>query len=393
MERRKIELEGVKFVRFFLISILLFSFVGFAQLIDVSFFQTDIRDALSLLSYDAGKPIIYDKTVTGFVTLEVQQVTIEKALDLILMPYGYQWVQVDGVYFVGTPDPKSLSFFELSRTYIYTTKGIDAPRLVSMLPPVMKDYVFANPSEPNMVVINAPPKIAGKIAETLSMMDIPKDELIVEVKVIETGQDTLKKWGISWQYSDQKSSNEAFTMTFLDMAFDLIYQKLDFTVLGNIQLSIEDGSAKLLANPKLKLLSTTTGKVTAKTQRSYITVVDDKETTKTMDLGIEVEIKPVVLKSGETLMDVKITTTNILDRNTRIPDTTTHSLNSTLKMKLGETITAAAIGFDTYTTTVDKIPVLGDIPVVGYLFKKESISKVYREVLILIKCTKAGEEP
>lgn len=374
-----------------LILFLIFSVVGFAQLIDVSFFQTDIRDALALLSYEAQKPIIYDKTVTGFVTLEVQQVTIEKALDLILMPYGYQWVQVDGVYFVGTPDPKSLSFFELSKTYIYRTKGIPANRLVSMLPTVMRDYVSASDSEPNLVVINAPPKIAGKIAETLNTIDSPKEQLIIEIKVIETNKDTMRKWGIAWQYNDS-SDKQALTVNFLDMAFDLIYKTLDFSILSNIELSVKDGSARLLANPKLRLSESTTGKVVAKTQRNYVTVEDNKTVVRSMDLGIEVEVRPVVFKNGEVALDVKITATNVLENNTKLPSTTSHTINGTVRVKLGETITAGSIGFETYTNAVDKVPILGDIPIVGYLFKRETLAKTYKDVLILISCTRAGGE-
>lgn len=66
-----------------------------------------------------------------------------------------------------------------------------------MLPTVMRDYVSASDSEPNLVVINAPPKIAGKIAETLNIIDSPKEQLIVEIKVIETNKDTMRKWGIA----------------------------------------------------------------------------------------------------------------------------------------------------------------------------------------------------
>lgn len=124
------------------------------------------------------------------------------------------------------------------------------------------------------------------------------------------------------------------------MAFDLIYQTLDFSILGNVELSVKDGSARLLANPKLRLSESTTGKVVAKTQRNYVTVDDNKTVVRSMDLGTEVEVKPVVFKNDEVSLDVKITATNVLENNTKLPSTTSHTINGTVRVKLGETITA-----------------------------------------------------
>lgn len=124
------------------------------------------------------------------------------------------------------------------------------------------------------------------------------------------------------------------------MAFDLIYQTLDFSILGNIELSVKDGSARLLANPKLRLSESTTGKVVAKTQRNYVTVDDNKTVVRSMDLGTEVEVRPVVFKNGEVSLDVKIMATNVLKNNTKLPSTTSHTINGTVRVKLGETITA-----------------------------------------------------
>lgn len=361
------------------------------KLLDLSFFQMDIRDVLVQISYEIGKPIVFDKNVTGFVTLEVGGVTVEKALDLILLPYGYQWIEMDGVYFVGTPDPKSPSSVELFKTYVYRTKGVDASKLVSLLPVFMRDYVMTSDADPTLVVINAPPKMAGKIAEVLNKVDIGREELVVEVRVVEVNEETMRKWGIGWQYTNV-SSSEGFVVNVLDNVFDLIYRTLDYEILANIEISIGDGSAKLLANPKLRILNGIPGKVSTKTQRSYLVKEDNKTVVRTVEVGVEVELKPMILRNHEVLLDVKVTSSNILDTNRELPTTTTHSLTGTLRLKLGETVTVGGVGFDTYSTTVNKVPILGDIPVVGYLFKRETITKTHKEILILIRCVRAGEE-
>jgi len=110
-----------------------------------------------------------------------------------------------------------------------------------------------------------------------------------------------------------------------------------------------------------------------------------------VELGTEVEIKPFLLRDNTVSLTVKITSSNALDKNEGLPDTTSQSIEGTVRLKLGETVAIGGIGFDTYTTVTDKVPLLGDIPVFGYLFKKETERKIHKEILILVKCTKAGE--
>ena len=360
------------------------------KLLDLSFFQTDIREALSQLSYEIGKPILMDSTVRGYVTLEISGVDIKKALDLILLPYGYQWTELDGVYFVGTADPGSENFMYFARTYLYRTSGYDSSKLIALLPDFMKKYVSTSEVDPTLVVINAPPKIASKVAETLSRIDVPKREVVVEVKIVEVDEATLKKWGIGWKY-EEVEGEKGLTLNLIDAILDIIYQAPTSKILADIEASIADGSAKLLADPKIRILSGQSGTVSAKTKRSYVQIQDNKKVTKTVELGVEVTVTPTVLRNGEVVLSVKTSVSNALETNREVPDVVTHSLDGAVRVKIGDTITAGGVGFDTYTQSTEKVPFLGDIPVLGYLFRKEIYSKTHKEVLVFVKCVEVGD--
>jgi type II secretory pathway component HofQ len=64
------------------------------------FQDTYILDALADISAQTGIPIIADTTVTGFITMELNEVPLEQALKMILMPGGYVFKKMDGFYFV-----------------------------------------------------------------------------------------------------------------------------------------------------------------------------------------------------------------------------------------------------------------------------------------------------
>ena len=79
-------------------------------LVNLFLFDTDIRDALSEIALQTGVNIIPDQTVGGLITADIQDVPLERALRLVLIGGGYTYRKFDDFYFVGLPDPRSLTF-------------------------------------------------------------------------------------------------------------------------------------------------------------------------------------------------------------------------------------------------------------------------------------------
>ncbi|MFN3327463.1 MAG: hypothetical protein ACK40U_01175, partial [Fervidobacterium pennivorans] len=101
---------------FILLSLLIF-FATRILAIEISFFNTNLKDALNMLSVDTGAVIIYEPSISGAISIQVEAESLEKVLDLLLMPYSYYWTKVDGVYFVGNSNPNSSGFTNVARTY------------------------------------------------------------------------------------------------------------------------------------------------------------------------------------------------------------------------------------------------------------------------------------
>ncbi len=373
------------------LALLIIGAFAVAQNIDVSFFQTDIRDALMQLSYQIGKPIIYDANVTGFVTLEAHGMPFEKVLDLMLMPYGYQWAKIGDVYFVGTADPKSPSFLTLSRTYLYRTRGYSAKDLINMLPDAMKAYVRFSSTNPSLIVITAPVKLASSIVETLNKIDIPPGEVLIEFKVYELTKNRSNKWAPSWKYETGNISNVT-SFGFLKEGLDIIYRSGGNEIVGDLNNLLRNGQAKLLANPKLKVLNGGTGKFSLKTSRSYpYKTTEDKYSLKTVDVGLELQVVPYILGNGNVLLNLLVKSTNVIDELKSSPDTTSQSVSSSIRLRIGEQVVVGGAGYDSYVETEEKLPVLGDIPLIGYFFKRTAYVKLHKEILILIKCERVGD--
>jgi type II secretory pathway component HofQ len=71
--------------------------------VNLFLFESSIRDALSEISLQTGVNIIPDSTVSGRVTVDLQDVPLEQALRIILIGGGYSFRKIDDFYFVGQP--------------------------------------------------------------------------------------------------------------------------------------------------------------------------------------------------------------------------------------------------------------------------------------------------
>ncbi|MGB4373482.1 MAG: hypothetical protein WBI93_07905, partial [Halanaerobiales bacterium] len=83
-------------------------------LVSLLLFETDLREALNEISLQTGVNIIMDQTVSGIVTADIQDLPLEKALQMLLLSGGFTYKKYDDFYFVGLADIKNASFTGLS---------------------------------------------------------------------------------------------------------------------------------------------------------------------------------------------------------------------------------------------------------------------------------------
>ena len=110
-------------------------------LVNLLLYESSIRDALSEISQQTGENIIPDSTVSGRVTVDLQDVQLAQALRIILIGGGYSFRQIDDFYFVGLPDPRSMSFREVDDREIVVLQHGTAGEIMSALPSFFASYV------------------------------------------------------------------------------------------------------------------------------------------------------------------------------------------------------------------------------------------------------------
>ncbi|BBE30307.1 hypothetical protein OSSY52_04480 [Tepiditoga spiralis] len=375
-----------------LLILIIFSTFNFANanLYSVSLFQEDLRTAISNLAYDTGTTIIMDPKIAGFVTLDAVDKPLETLLDMILMPFGYAWKRIDDYILVGVPDPSSGTSIHLNDTYVMKTRYLTPKSLMQLLPRYFQNFVSYSEQDRNFVVINAPPKIAGTIANTIRKIDMGRAELSIEVKVVQIDTEEFKKWNISkleitQPYDRGNGYNNSPHTQLSDKSLDFLanLNGVDYGLI--IDKAISEGHGEVVSNSKINVISGENSTLSGKLVQS----TNDQKVVGEYS-GFELSLSPYLM-SGKK---VRLNATVLLKDKRSVENDSylENKIQSTFVLDLEEEGTIAAFNYSTVVQKSIGIPFLSDIPGIGSLFKTSIDKKTDQQIIFLVKCYASGGE-
>jgi pilus assembly protein CpaC len=233
----------------------------------------------------------------------------------------------------------------------------------------------------------------------------------VDVKVVEVTGDYNREMGIQW-FADGAWTVEGSAST---TPTDISHLS-NFIVAGQVDVKnvnfalialTNAGKAKLLATPKIIVESGKHADFLAGGEVPIVSVTSDTSTVEYKPFGTELTISPVIQDSNEIFIDVKASFSRLdfsqaVDGN---PTILKKSAVTSLTVKSGTTFAIAGLVSYDETITESKVPFLGSIPLIGYLFKSKTVNKTRDEIIIFMTPTilpnksntrenfKAGIEP
>ena len=162
-----------------------------------------------------------------------------------------------------------------------------------------------------------------------------------------------------------------------------------------ITAAAKKGKAKVLSDPKVATLNNKEANINITTQIPYTTTEVSASnppvsTTKVTYLttGIILKVTPTINPDGRISMKINPSISQPSATITPVaggaPGIDTRSADTSVIVRDGETIVIGGLISDTQSEAVFKVPILGDIPILGYLFKKKSMSRTRMELLIFV---------
>jgi type IV pilus secretin PilQ/predicted competence protein len=375
---------------------------GGPRTITLSVKNADVLDVLKLLANESGQNIVATQNVHGSITVDLTNVPLKTALDLIVRSSGLDYRQVGNVYVVGTPADLAAEFGQsgqvAAQQVAFPIKYSNPTDLAKQLANVIPATSFSVDPRTDTLLVSGSPDIIQSARNFMALADVPAPQVVFEVKVVDiTSNNDTNNSGVSWVGASpfdlfenciacapgtdisqkQTSGNPIAPQPFTRNAV-FVQGKLNYLITHN--------QAQLLANPRISALDNQPASLLVGTQ--YPIVYFDPKAgnfqVNYVDIGVKVNITPIINSDGY------ITTTLHAERSTitglvqTFPILDQREANSTLRVKDGDTIVLGGMLDDETTKSLSKIPLLGDIPIFGAFFRSIQTTKLHNEVVFLI---------
>jgi len=349
------------------------------------FYETELREALAAISGQSGMNIIADQTVFGFVTLDLIDVPFEEALRRILSPLGFTFRKMVGYYLVGAAYPDNPSFPLLSVTERLVPNYIKAQNVPGILSKFYEPFIRVDPAN-NILTISASPEIIERIKQDLAKIDVPPRQVMIEALVTEFSKEASKSLGIDMGWLGTKGGRKLSVIfpigDLLDSTLGITYVRPGAEVegwvgdfKGTLKALVQDGKVNIRANPRVATLEGQKATIIIGKEEYYVIVTGVAPYSygqlERIPFGVSLNIVPYISDKGEITVEIQPEVSDVVGTGpTGLPVVSKRAVSTKIRVKDGETIVIGGLLQKNESTVKRKIPLLGDIPILGLLFSR-----------------------
>ena len=384
--------------------------------VSLSFQDAKLVNVVRMLLSEDNLNLIMGEDVSGRVTVNLDDVSLETALDAILHVNNYEWFIQDNIIIVQpTTTKKVMSGELLTRMFRlnYVNGSIALEAVNEVLTARGKIRAISStgstnlePGEKDILLVTDLPNNFSLIEGVVRSLDVKSDQINIAVKFVETALRHDETIGINWDLREQMSIVKNLNTDTLS-TFDLGYitmgdQTMNFATLSRpivsamLSLLANDGSTKLLQEPQVTTMNNSPANIVVGTTIPVLVPQGEGSvfgtnpyTYENQHVNIALDVLPRVNEDKVISMKIDAVVQDIIGfiGNDQRPMISTRSTNTTVRVNNGETLLIGGLIFDTADEAKSKVPLLGDMPLIKKLFNYSSRDKEQRELLIFITPT------
>ncbi|MBI3909672.1 MAG: hypothetical protein HY320_01905 [Armatimonadetes bacterium] len=246
-------------------------------------------------------------------------------------------------------------------------------------------------SKARYVILTGPSELVDAALQLLADVDVAPEQVLIEARVVDVSPEKLREVGLQYEWSPFSFSFPGSEESSSAGKFGKLARgAFDFDMVLN--LMEERREAKLLANPKIAVLDSEEASIFIgdllrfRVLASITTGGQQEFTVKEVPVGIALLVRPRVNTGGEITLKVHPTVSTVTGfvGPERIPQTASREADSTIRVKDGETVVIGGLLRDEEVRTMSKVPGLGDLPVLGYLFRNKRTDRRKSEITVFL---------
>ncbi|MBU4486168.1 MAG: hypothetical protein KKD38_04500 [Candidatus Delongbacteria bacterium] len=407
---------------------------NFKTPISLTALDQSVAQVLDALAERAGVNLVQsEETIGKKVTLTLNEIPIKDALDLVVRATDLSYQIIDNSIIVATE--KKINREIGLNTAVFDLQYADAKTAKEMLADISKMVQVDELG--NRLIYQASPKVAKEIEKVLIRIDRPLQQVLFKARIKEVGNDRQERYGIEWEKISNYSTtiregayqdwgtwswDETDGYTFEYDASNPPARNLSGDYSGNYypfaispyydhettsgfnsvwhriigqeyQLSLDfknrDNDAIVLAEPEIATLNNKEAYVHIGDIVPYtvteITAGTTKQSVKKEEVGVKLKVRPIINEENDITVKLEAEVSSIfgwVGPNSEIPWVKIRKAETTVRVRDGQTIRIGGMLLEDETFTVNKLPILGDIPYIGYFFQHQVKTKKTTNLII-----------
>ncbi|MDU9413699.1 type IV pilus secretin PilQ [Pseudomonas sp. zfem005] len=399
--------------------------------LSLNFQDIDVRSVLQLIADFTDLNLVASDTVQGNITLRLQNVPWDQALDLVLKTKGLDKRKVGNVLLVAPAD-------EIAAR---ERQELESQKQIAELAPLRRELIQVNYAKAadiaklfqsvtsgnessdergsitvddrtNSIIAYQTQDKLDELRRIVAQLDIPVRQVMIEARIVEANVDYDKSLGVNWRGARVGDNNfviggnggirtggggtspNAALGTFVDMGATGATSSLgigfvtDNTIL-DLELSAMEktGNGEIVSQPKVVTSDKETAKILKGAEIPYQEASSSgASTTSFKEAALSLEVTPQITPDNRIIMEVKVTkdAPDFSNALNGVPPINKNEVNAKVLVSDGETIVIGGVFSNTQTKATDKVPFLGDLPFLGRMFKRDVVQDKKSELLVFL---------
>ena len=413
--------------------------------ISVNLKDVDLKDFFRLIHEISGLNVVLDPNVKGTLTIVLDEVPWDQALDIVLQNNNLDKQLTGNVLRVATRETlkkEAESARDLEKAQAEAVAPVTVTRVLSYakaatMKDTLKKFLSArgdilSDDRSNQLIIRDIPSVIPTIDNLIRQLDRKSQQVEIEARVVSASRTFAQDIGVQWGFAGTTTGGRSIfggpssvgvspvqtgpglpppplvgtpasgsgSSTTPGLPFNVNlgagvptsgfffgHRSPNFAVDLFITAAESKGVGKLLSKPKVITQNNEKAVVKQGTKIPIQTVINNTISVQYIDAVLQLEVTPQITAEGTVFMDVLVENTQIdngIPRVQGIPALDTQAAQTKVTVADGGTVVIGGIIVTQQQTNITEVPIVGSLPIIGYLFRRTNVSVTSQELLFFI---------
>ena len=368
---------------------------SFRKPVSLEFRDAPLRSVFEVIARVSGFNFVYDKDIRPDLkaTIFVKNSSIEDAIKILSVTNQLEYrILNENSILIYPNTPQKVKDYQPLVVRSFYLSNTDAKQVANTLKTILKTKDLVINEKLNMLIMRDTADAVRLAEKIVSLEDLNEPEVMLEVEILEIKRSRLQELGVKWP--DQLTLSVPAGTSLYDLRH-LTSSSVDATLTSAvISAKKDDTDANILANPRIRVKNREKAKILIGDRVPVITTTSTStgfvaDSVNYVDVGLKLEVEPNIYLDDEVSMKVQLEVSNIVKEvvsrsGTQAYQIGTRNANTVLRLRDGETQVLAGLISDEDRKVANKVPGLGDLPIIGRLFSRHKDDTQKTEIVLSI---------